>query len=161
MHRILQNRFLVAHIPFVRWSIFSFLHDSQWITLPTQSCLVLYCFCPNLLQLLTWLIVSSLSPHNLHMLFCCVLSILASIWLVLMALLCAANRRDLVSLKRFPFLSHVYVFSCEVSLDSRLKRPQSCFSSHFCFLVISVPLVLVSLVLFLVAAISLPPCFCM
>ena len=29
-------------------SNFSFLHNSQWITLPNQSCLVLYSFCANL-----------------------------------------------------------------------------------------------------------------
>ena len=52
-------------------------------------------------SLIMWLIVSSLSPHNLHLLFCCVLSILALIWLVLMALSCAAIRRDSVSLLRF------------------------------------------------------------
>ena len=62
------------------WSNFNFLLNSQWITLPTQSCLVLYSFCVNLLHsIIMWLIVSSLSPHNLHLLFCCVLSILALI----------------------------------------------------------------------------------
>ena len=86
------------------WSNFSFSHNSQWITLPTQSCLVLYSFCVNLMHSLsTWLMVSSLSPHNLHLLFCCVLSILALIWLVLVALFCAAIRRDSVSLLWFPF----------------------------------------------------------
>ena len=45
---------------------------------PTQSCLVLCSFCANFLHsLIVWVIVSSLSPHNLHLLFCCVLSILA------------------------------------------------------------------------------------
>ena len=69
------------------WSNLNFLHISLWITLPTQSCLVLYSFCANLLHsLIMWLIVSSLSPHSLHLLFCCVLSILALIWLVLVAL---------------------------------------------------------------------------
>ena len=93
------------------WSNLNFLHISQWITLPTQSCLVLYS-CDNLLHsLIMWLIVSSLSPHNLHLLFCCVLSILALIWLVLMALFCAAIRRDSVSLLKFPFLKHIQVFS--------------------------------------------------
>ena len=106
--------------------------NSQWITLSTKSCLVLYS-CANLLHLLMWLMVSSLSPHNLHLLFCCVLSILALIWLVLMALFCAAIRRDSVSLLWFPILSHVNVFSCEMFLISRLKRPYH-FSSHFCFL---------------------------
>ena len=59
------------------WSNWNFLHISQWITLPTQSCLALYSFCANLLHSLSiWLIISSLSPHSLHLLFCCVLSIL-------------------------------------------------------------------------------------
>ena len=42
-------------------STFNFLHNSQWITLPTQSCLVSYSFCANLLHsLIMWLIVSSI-----------------------------------------------------------------------------------------------------
>ena len=57
-----------------------------------------------------WLMVSSLSPHNLHLLFCCILSILALIWLVLIALFCVAIRRDSISLLRFPFLSHYYYY---------------------------------------------------
>ena len=85
---ILQGRCWVVHIPFVRRVKYEF-HYSQWITLPTQSCLVLYSFCDNLLHLLImWLIVSSLTPHNLLLLFCCVLSILAFIWFVLMVLFC-------------------------------------------------------------------------
>ena len=59
------------------WSNFNFLHNSPWITL---SYLVLYYFCVNLLHsLIMWSIVSSLSPHNQHLLFCGVLSILALI----------------------------------------------------------------------------------
>ena len=58
------------------WSSFNFLHNSRWITLPTQSYLVLHPFCANLLHsLIMWLIVSSLLSHNL--LFCCALSIFA------------------------------------------------------------------------------------
>ena len=106
------------------WSNWNFLHISQWITLPTQSCLVLYSFYANLLHsLIMWLMVSYLSPQSLHLLFCCVLSILALIWLVLTALFCAAVRRDSVSLLQFPFLSHVQVLSCEMLFISRLKRP--------------------------------------
>ena len=83
------------------WSNLNFLQISQWITLPTQWCLVVYSFCANLLHsLIMWLIVSSLSPHNLHLLFCWVLSILALIWLVLMTLSCAALLRDSVCLLR-------------------------------------------------------------
>ena len=91
--------------------------------LPTQSCLVLYSFRANLLHsLIMWLMVSSLSPHSLHLRFCCVLSIFALIWLVLTALFCAAIRRDSVSLLNFPFLSQVQVFSCEMLFISRSKR---------------------------------------
>ena len=94
------------------WSNLNFLHISQWITLSTQSCLVLYSFCANLLHsLIMSLMVSTLPPHSLHLLFCCVLSILALIWLVLTALFRAAIRRDSVSLIKFPFLSHVQVFN--------------------------------------------------
>ena len=106
------------------WSNLNFLHISQWITLPTQSCLVLYYFCANLLHsLILRLMVSSLSPHSLHLLFYWVLSILALIWLVLMALFCTAIRRDSVSLLKFPFLSQVQVLWREMVFISRLKRP--------------------------------------
>ena len=132
------------------WSNLNILHISQWITLPPQSCLVLYSFSANLLHsIIMWLIVSSLSPHCLHLLFCCVLSILAFIWLVLMVLFCAAIRRDSVTPLKFPFLSHVQVLSCEMLLISRLKRPWSYFSSHFCFPVIIILLSIVLLVSFL------------
>ena len=77
-------RLCICHL--LVWSNFIFLHISQLVTLPSQSCLVLYSLCANLLHsLIMWLIVLSLSPHSLHLLFCCVLSILALIWLVLMA----------------------------------------------------------------------------
>ena len=60
------------------WSNLNFLHSSQWITFLIQSCPILYSLCINLLRpLIMWMIVSSLSPHTLHLLFCCVLSILA------------------------------------------------------------------------------------
>ena len=67
------------------WSNFNVLHNSQWITLPTQSFLGLYSFCANLLHsLIMLLIILSLSLHNLHLLFCCVLSTLAFISLLLL-----------------------------------------------------------------------------
>ena len=87
------------------WSNLNFFYIPQWITLPTQLCLVLYSFCANLL--IVWLMVSSLSPHSQRSLFCCVLRILALIWLVLTALFSAAIGRDSVSLLRFSFLGHV------------------------------------------------------
>ena len=49
----------------LEWSNLNFLHISQWITLPTQSCLVLYFFCTNFLYSLNmWLMVSSLSQFS-------------------------------------------------------------------------------------------------
>ena len=66
------------------WSNLYFLHISQWITLPTQLCLVLFFLCANLLHLLMmWSIVSSLSPHSLHLLFCCVFDKIGSYGVVL------------------------------------------------------------------------------
>ena len=54
------------------WSNLNYLHISLWITLPTQSCQVLYSFCANLLHLLImWLMISFLLPHSLHLVFCC------------------------------------------------------------------------------------------
>ena len=111
------------HIPFVGIVKFKFLAHFPEDYLATQSWLALYSFCANLLHsLIMWLIVSSLSPQSLHLLFCCVLSILALIWLVLMALFCAAIRRDSVSLLKFPFLTQVQVLLCEMLFISRLKR---------------------------------------
>ena len=77
-----------------------------------------------------------------------------------MVLFYAFVRRDSVSLLRFPFLSHVKVFLSEISLCC-LKCPYHCFSSHFCFLVIFVLLMLVSSVSFLVVVISLTSHFFM
>ena len=60
------------------WSNLNFLHNSRWITLPIQSCVVLYSSCANLLHsFIMQLIISTLSPHNLYLLFCCIFSILA------------------------------------------------------------------------------------
>ena len=60
----------------VVWSNFSFLHNFQRTSFPIQSYLVLCYFCASLLySLIMWSIVSSLSSHNLHLLFCCSFSI--------------------------------------------------------------------------------------
>ena len=96
---------------FLVWSNLHFLHISQWITLPTQSCLALYSLCANLVHsLIMSLMVSSLSPHSLHLLFCWLLSILALIWLVLSTLSSAAIGRDSVSLLKFPCCCYSYCF---------------------------------------------------
>ena len=53
----------------------------------------------------------------------------------------------------------VQVFSRDISLVCGLKSSYSCFSSHWCFLVIFVLLMFVLSVLFLVALSSFPLCF--
>ena len=97
------------------------------------------------------IITLSTSAVLLHLVYSC-------FDIVLIALFCVAVRRYSLSLLRFLFLSYVKVFFCEISFVCLLKCPYSCFYSHF-FLVIFVMLMLVSSVLFLVAVISLPPCF--
>ena len=150
---IFQDKFWFVHIPFVHMVKLNSLHDSQLISLPTQLCQVLYSFCASLLHsLIMWLIVS---PHNIHLLFSCVLPILALIWMVHMAVFWDAIRRYSVSLLWFPFHCHIQVFSYKMSLFCRLKYLYRYFSSRFCFRVILVLLILVLYVLFLVTVISL------
>ena len=45
---LMDSGLCVCHL--FEWSNLNFLHNSQWITMPTQSCLVLYSFCANLLH---------------------------------------------------------------------------------------------------------------
>ena len=129
VHLILLDRFWFVHIPFGRMDKLQFLAQ---FPVDHQSCIVLCSSCANLLHLLImWLIVSSLSPNNIHLRFCCVLSIFSFIWLVRMALYCAAIRRDSFYVLKFLFLSHIKVFLREVSLVYRFKYPYNCFSSYF------------------------------
>ena len=103
---IFSDGFWVVHLFIL--SNFNLFHNSESIPFPTQSCLVLYLFCASLLRsLIMWLSVSSLSPHNLYLLFCCILYILAFILWLIMALFCAAIRSNSVYLLRFLFLSHI------------------------------------------------------
>ena len=158
---ILPDSSWVMHIPFIRMIKFQFFCtiDSGLLCPPdrvpfyTRS--VLIC-CIRLLCNWSFLF----SHHIIHLQFCFVSSILALIWLVLMAslLLCCCLKIFSFSLK-VSFLNPILIFSCEMSLVSRLKCRQSYVSSPFRFLVISVPLVLVSSVFFLVAVICLYPHF--
>ena len=126
-----------------------FLHNSQWITFPTQLCLVLYSHYASLLHsLIMRLMVSSLSPHNLHLPFH-----FAFIYLVFMTLFWAAIK-SAVSLLKFPFRCQLQVFSCEISLVCLFKYPYS-FSSKFCFLIMVILFLFRLSVLFLAAVISL------
>ena len=156
---IFLDKCWVGDIPFVRMVTFEFLAHlpMDHLAYPVMSSLSLSVLLQSLIM---WSMVSSSSTHNLLLLFCCVLCILALIWFVLKALFCAAIRRDSVSLLKFPFLSHVQVLSCKMFI-SRLKHPSSCFPSHFCFLVIVILLAIVLSVSFLMAVITPPSCFSM
>ena len=156
MDFVLQDGFWVVDIPLVRMVGFKFLAQfsvDHLLHSFMSSFLLFFANMPHLF--IVWLIVSSQSPHNQHLRFCCILSIFALIQFVLMAKFCAAVRRDSVSLLRFPFLSYVNIFSCEISLICHLECPYKCFSSHFCFLIIVVMLVIVLFALFLVTVIIL------
>ena len=109
MRVILQDSCCVVHIPFVHMVNFEFLSHLpvDHLAPPFVSSLIIF-LCFNLPHsFIMWLMVPSLSLHSLHLLFWCSPSILALIWLVLMALFCATIRRNSVSLLKFPFLSHV------------------------------------------------------
>ena len=65
--------------------IYIHLHNSQWITFPTQFSFIL--LCANLLHsLMMWLIISSLLPHNQHLLFSCILSVFAMLFFIIISL---------------------------------------------------------------------------
>ena len=72
-------------------SNFYLSHNSQWIAFHTQSYLVLYLPYTSLLHSFCMLLtVSSLPPHNQHLLFFIVSSFFALTKLVLVALYCAS-----------------------------------------------------------------------
>ena len=121
-----KARLCIYHL-FV-WSNLDFLHNSQWITFPTKLCLILYSLCTNLLHsLIMWLIVSSLSPHNIRLLFCCVVSIFVLTLLVLMALFCA---------EEIHFLS----WGFPILAISRFSRVQfHCLSLEVCIQLFFIP----------------------
>ena len=90
-------------------SIPYFLHISQWIFVPNQSCCLLYSFCVNLLRLLTALFTPSLVfPHILNGLLIWVLSIFAFTLLILMACCSVAIIKASVVLFMQLFVSHPY-----------------------------------------------------
>ena len=101
----LYHLFIVKFIFLVEFPMDHLVH-------PNMSSLLL--FCANLQNsLIIWLIVSSVSSHNLYLLFFASVVFLfkhsLSLWR------CFVLLRDSVPLLRFPFLSHVQVFSFEIS----------------------------------------------
>ena len=106
---ILQSRFWVVYISFVRLVKLQLLAQFPVDKVAHPFMTSIISFSANLLHsLIMWLIISSLSPHNLHFLFCCILSILALIWLVFLALFCVSIRRDLVYYLLIESFSHQF-----------------------------------------------------
>ena len=75
---ILQDWFRVVHLPFIRMIKFKYLAQFPVDPFPHRVVSSFIVFYASLLHpLIMWLIVSSLSSHNIHLLFCCVLPIFA------------------------------------------------------------------------------------
>ena len=111
----------------LRWVPFA-LQMSQWIRLPTQSCLLLYSLWASLGHSLTmWLIVSSALLHILHFACSCYLSIFPLITLVRMACSWAANIKLSVSRFRVPFRNHCHLSWFPTSLVCRTNWPCNIF----------------------------------
>ena len=105
------------------WWNSNFLHNSLWIPLPTLTYLFLYSFCANLQHsLIMRLMVSSLSPHNLHLLFRCVLSILVLMWVFMVIYLL------IYSFESFFHKSISWWFLTSVWLPASLLKSQGLFS---------------------------------
>ena len=95
------------------WSNFNSSYNSRWITLPTQSCLVLYYYWATLLHFAYYVIDHFLSITTLPISCNFLASFLFSLWYGwLLWCFCAAIKTDLVSLMSFPFLSQVHDFTC-------------------------------------------------
>ena len=129
-----HDRCCVVHIPFVCMVKILVQFPGDHLAHPVVPSLIFFLGNFFYIHLLCdWLFC--LSPHNFYLHFCCNLSILALLWLVLMALFCAAIRKDSVSLLKFPFLSHVHFFLEWDVASYSLKKSIELFS-HFCFLII-------------------------
>ena len=119
MYLIFQDGFWLVHIfHLVGGSKFNLLHNSQWTLSSILSYLVWYSFCDSLLYLIcdeSFHFLCIIYTYNSVVYYWFSLKHYWSLWL------CAAIRGHSVSLLRFPFRSHVYIFSCEILLVCRLK----------------------------------------
>ena len=135
VYLIIQDRCCVLLIPLVHMVKFKFLTEFPVDHLCQTSLSAFICY---IRLFCDWSFFLCLYITR-QMLFCCVSSILALIWMVFMALFRSAIRRDWVSLSKFPFLCHILVFLCEISFVSRFKTSielfsfPCLFSGEFCF----------------------------
>ena len=107
------------------------MNNSQWITFPTQLCLILYYFCSSFLH--------PIKMFRLYRFVTYLFIFFANYRLAFYynlfpkELFCVGMRGDSVSVLRFPFCSHVLVILCEILLVCCLKYQYSCFSLPFLF----------------------------
>ena len=83
---VFQNTFWLVHIPFSSMVEFPFLAQFPVDHFPHSVVVCVIFPCSYLLHSLTCKIISSLSPHNLHLIFRCRLSIFALTLLFLLVL---------------------------------------------------------------------------
>ena len=123
------------------------MHNYQWIIFPVPSFIVMYFFYASLLHSIMRLMILSLSPHNLYLLFD-YLSTFTLVLLVLKALFCSAIKKDSVYFLKFLLLSYVQI----IFLVWFRKHMHIWLSSAFCFLdflVLMLPLLLLDVVIWL------------
>ena len=131
------------------WLNFNFLQNSQEITFPTLSCLVLYSLYTGLLHWLIWYMLSDLSSLNLHVLISCILSIsLLYNWLFWYCFVIS------VSLLEFLFRNNVQLCASEISHYVAWNIHTMVFF-QFLFLVIVVLFFFMLSVLILAVAVSI------
>ena len=103
----------------------NFLHNSHWITFPTQLCLVLNSLCANLLHsLIMWVIISSLSSHSLHLLVSCLFLLSRSPFCVVF---CCYQKRSSFS----PKVSFSYPCPSLLVWDFAYLLPEVCIELFF------------------------------
>ena len=108
-----------------------FLHISQWIFAPNQSCCLLYSFWANSLHSLnTWFTLSSAFPQILQLQLSEVLSIFFCMLLVLVPYSCVAIMKAFIVLLKHPLLSHLHPSSVTLAIVCLINCPCNWFCVH-------------------------------
>ena len=82
------------------------MHNSQWITLPTQSCLVLYSFCSNLLHsLINIIIIIIISYEVASFLYNIMDQLILWFWNIIIIMSCRQHGYPWPSLATSPYYS--------------------------------------------------------
>ena len=126
-----------------------FLHISQWIFAPNQSCCLLYSFWANSLHTLnTWFTLSSAFPHIRQLQLSVVLSIFACVLLVLVAYSCVAIIKASVVLLKHILLNHLHPSSVTLTIVCLINCPCNWFCAHCVLLFILICCFYISIFLY-------------